>query len=268
MQISLENEQILIKDKDGKVKSTELTKDYIRDNIGSNSEFPTIMLFSPIKDREWILPEFLTKIEQSDYPKDKIRCVFLINDCKDSSEHILRQWKHSREKLYAGIDIIVYNINAPVDKRNKRKFVSYYCYFATLRNHGLHQLKDEDFIFSVDSDILIRPDTIKKLVSHRKDIVASILPNNASKTAWNILQWSNEITASHIRDVPKNQLIKVGFTGACYLIDRRVIKSGVRYGYHMQGEDGYFCQMALKKGFEIWADTSLIQDHKLRIKDY
>jgi len=268
MNVTLENGQILIKNTGGQIKHTQSIIDYVRDLVGSTDEFPSIMIFTPVKNRGWIMQDFLKHIYDLDYPKDKIRCVFVVNDSLDDTELILRRWEEEHKEEYNSIEVLNYDIRAPIDKRNLRKTNSYYSYFAVIRNHGLHQLKNEDYIFSCDSDILVRPETLKKLVSHKKDIVASLIPNNKSGTLYNILDWRDLNNATHIRSFPRNELISVGFTGACYLIDSRVIKAGVRYGYHPQGEDGYFCRMALQRGFKIYADTGLKQEHKMRTTDY
>lgn len=243
--------------------------DYLKHRLGFlGDDLPTIMLFTPIKNRGWVLPEFLEGIYNLDYPKDKIRVVFILNDSSDASESYVKQWKHKYEQEYLGIDVVIYNINAPDDKRNQRRLNSFYSYLAVIRNHGLHQLRNEDYVFSVDSDIILKPNTLKQLISHKKDIVASLVPNNIAETVFNILDWNSQDVAKHISNIPENKLIEVGFTGACYIINSRVINAGVRYGYHIQGEDGYFCKMALERGFKLYCDTSLKQIHKMRKEDY
>jgi cellulose synthase/poly-beta-1,6-N-acetylglucosamine synthase-like glycosyltransferase len=267
--LELNDEAILVKDDRGQNLDIVQKEDYIKYRVGYFSkELPEIMIFTPVKDRAWILPDFLKHILHLDYPKSKLRLVFIPNDCSDDSEQILRTWREQHQTEYKKIDIITYNINVPKDKRNARIFSSYYSYLAVIRNHGLHQLKNEDYIFSIDSDILVKPETLKKLVSDRKDIVSSLVPNNLGKTVWNILNWTTEDTAKHILKIPESSLMQVGFTGACYLIHSRVINMGVRYGYHIQGEDGYFCKMALQKGFKIYCDTNLKQNHIMRKEDY
>lgn len=51
--------------------------------------------------------------------------------------------------------------------------------------------------------------------------------------------------------------------GACALLSRKLIESGVRYGYHDRGEDIFFCEEAREKLFQPYLDSSVRCAHAL-----
>jgi len=86
----------------------------------------------------------------------------------------------------------------------------------------------DQYIFSVDSDILLPSYSLKRLLSHKKDIVSLLIYNQAGQ--YNILKermFQNKYLGIH--KFPRG-LIEVGATGAAILISRNVIDEGVRYG--------------------------------------
>jgi hypothetical protein len=60
---------------------------------------------------------------------------------------------------------------------------------------------------------------------------------------------------------------RVDVTGANYLFKREVYDAGVRYGFHSQGEDVYWCERAQEAGFELYCDATLRPQHILNSMD-
>jgi hypothetical protein len=56
-------------------------------------------------------------------------------------------------------------------------------------------------------------------------------------------------------------LPRVDMTGAAMLIRKDVLDSGVVFGYHVQGEDIYFCEQAISKGFGVYLDFTQNLNH-------
>jgi glycosyltransferase involved in cell wall biosynthesis len=220
-------------------------------------------------------------------------------------------------------------------------------YFAEIRNTWL-QMRDkkDDYLFSVDSDILIPPESLKQLLSHKLPIVSMLLANGpigdpyispnrldnfllpytvayqgvhpdfimrsymSGRMAFNIMDeysyngtgrnqydtvnyrhldpaelyvreimnYNPNIYFSNLKCRPElgpwtvpqryGELVEIGMTGAGYLIDRKVVDSGVEYGYHHQGEDCYFCNLAKDKGFTIHCDYTIKADHIMNEEIY
>ena len=133
---------------------------------------------------------------------------------------------------------------------------------------------DYDYLFAVDADISFPPDTLKKLLSHDKDMVSGIyIQRIPGKHCIEIMRRNNMGGVSHIpwEEIRGKGLVKVDSAGfGCVLIKREVFTS-IEYPHfvyksaldhnHTISEDIYFFLKAAAAGKEIWADTSLLCGH-------
>jgi len=133
---------------------------------------------------------------------------------------------------------------------------------------------DFDYMFAVDYDISFARDTLVKLLAHDKDIVSGMyIQRFADRHVLEIFETNLTGGFTHIPfDRLKDQgLVKVGACGfGCVLIKKNVF---VDIGYpqfeykssldHSKtfSEDLDFCRKAANKGFEVYADTSILCDH-------
>jgi len=190
-------------------------------------------------------------LENLNTPYD-ISYYFILNDCKDESKEIIQYYL---EPDVCKIEEI--NFNTPADMGEEgmgrsgipRELYTYKN-LSILRNRILEyarEKEDIDYIFSVDSDILVKPDILDKLLDTKKDIVAGLVSN--SGTDWNFLPF----TGLDRNTIP-GKLFEVKVTGACYLISRAVFKNeNIQYSdKYPSGEDEAFCQSAREQGFSSW----------------
>lgn len=263
-----------------------------------------ILLLCPVRDRAWVLPYYLKHVYNLDYPKHLISILWLINQSKDDSEKILKEFKNKYEHEYNKIEIEHYKSNKIIPEYNRERNDKVYVYsdgrkevvkdkstdavythLAEIRNYLLSKIGDHDYIFSCDSDILVRSDCLSKLVSHGKDVISAIIFNGykaaGKENAWrypNVLRVLSDgkiehVANSYIRKSPEateSKLLRINITGAVYLISNEVAKK-VKYAYHVKGEDTPFCLDAESKGFEIWCDTGIFNRHimdKEMLKEY
>lgn len=119
-----------------------------------------------------------------------------------------------------------------------------------------------DYLFSVDTDLILQPETLQVLLGAKKDIISELFWTNGWCNAWLYDQ------AQGMPNEWKNAgLYQVGMTGACTLIKARVLKRGVNYTRIpnikniLRGEDRWFCIRAACHGFELWADTHCPAEH-------
>lgn len=68
-------------------------------------------------------------------------------------------------------------------------------------------------------------------------------------------------------------LYRVGMTGACTLMKRKVFDAGVDYSpiqniKSLWGEDRFFCIRAACHGFELWADSHFPAEHLFTEQHY
>src|SRR3972149_412413 len=74
-----------------------------------------ILIGSPIRNRGWILPEYLTHLEFLDYPKENLAFHFILNDSTDDSKYWLENWKNLNENKYRYVKIEEINFSYPED---------------------------------------------------------------------------------------------------------------------------------------------------------
>jgi len=215
------------------------------------------MLGAPVRDRAWVLPRFINHIGRMDLTDIRLQTLFIANDCTDSSAELLRAANFSVE------------VCDGLPTRTEKSIRGHYshAHLAHLRNLLIeHFLRtDNDYLFSVDTDVLVPPGGLRRLLNHRKDICSMLLcnqPGPRGSRAHNILG-RHPITGTyrHILKWAPGTLLQVDVTGAVYLIHRRVLEGGVRYGDFSGGEDYPFCHGAQKASFSLWCDTALTPIH-------
>ncbi len=131
-----------------------------------------------------------------------------------------------------------------------------------------------DYLFSVDSDICFDKDTLKKLISHDKDVVTGLYIQR--KENQKILEIYSDNNRGGVTNIPyesikSSGLIEIASCGfGCVLVKSEVIR---KIGYpqfvyksaidHKDtiSEDIYFCLRAKELGYKIYADTSILCDH-------
>lgn len=119
-----------------------------------------------------------------------------------------------------------------------------------------------DYWFSVDTDLVLQPQTLTALLDADKDIVSEIFWTNGWCNAWMRDQATGMLPEWHTPG-----LYEVGMTGACTLVKRRVFEAGVDYtpipciDKCLWGEDRHFCIRAACHGFRLWVDTHYPAEH-------
>jgi len=201
-----------------------------------------VMVGAPVRNRAWVLPRFIEAIKKQDIP---FETCFIVNDCVDNTKELLDQ---------AGFTTVLHNLNS-----NHGHVRGEYSLrnLALLRNVLLDKFLESDcnYLFSIDTDVIIPEGSIRKLVEADKDIISMLIRNHPTFMAHNIL-----INNEHLPQIPEG-IISIDVTGAVYLIKRHVIEQGVRYDYSPLGEDIPFCEEAKRKGFGIYCDTRLKPIH-------
>jgi hypothetical protein len=247
-----------------------------------------ILIACPVRDREFVLSHYLDHIYKVDYKKSIIDLYFIINNSKDNSLQLLKNFQKSHKDEYNSITIETHNDpKIPQDDRSKVIRDNYiYDHLSTLRNMILKKCVelDCDYVLSCDCDILVQPDILNRLLSHNKPIVASLIYNgylhrpqgcdinyNPIENAWrfpNILKKLSDGTYQHIANYkvknwkqnPEGTLLEVDFTGAVSIISKDACKV-MEYAWNVLGEDLPACQTAQANGFKLYCDVSCYSQH-------
>ncbi len=239
-----------------------------------------ILIGSPVKQKEHILREFLTSLGELNIT-DCIVDYFFVDDCDEQTpSDMLLKFKPG--------DASVFIVKATSITKNGSNYDLHNWDYniidriADLKNWIIDfaRQKGYDYLFLIDSDIVLHTETLQRLLFLKKDIVSNVFWTKISKwdyyepQVWLMDQrWffdpsdtraKSKIfrTAKHmefIEMLKEKGTYKVGGLGACTLISRKVLMAGVNfsklYNISFWGEDRAFCIRAVAAGFELYVDT-------------
>jgi len=225
-------------------------------------ELPNIMITSLIHNRAWILPQFLNCLNNINYPKDKIKYCFIVNNTSDESLQLLKAWNN--ESL-----ILEYNFKLSKNHGEHKWDNNLIKHMAIMRNQTLKMSErfDCEYMVNIDSDILFPPNIIKHLVTSDKKIISPVFfagwGDDSGKRFPQV--WDRggfELSDSLLNLVcSRRTIVRVGGLGAFTCIHKDVWEKGVNYDrvYNlpsdMFGEDRDFCTRASVHGFWLFAST-------------
>ncbi|NLT95451.1 MAG: glycosyltransferase [Clostridia bacterium] len=241
---------------------------------------PKVLIGSPIRQKPKILAEFLNSLERLE--KDNIHVDFLFiddNELFESSELLKDFGSHGwKTEIILGDKISRYQCDEKGHNWQEAliwKVAEYKDYIIT---SALEQ--NYDFLFLVDSDIVLHPSTLKHLISTQKDIISEIfwtkwtpntppLPQVWVSDQYNLFYSyrnqklsqeelnSRTIGFLHCLQIPG--IYEVGGLGACTLISQKALRSGLSFkeikNVSFTGEDRHFCIRAEVLGFKLFVDT-------------
>ncbi|MDR3588033.1 MAG: hypothetical protein P4N41_00040 [Negativicutes bacterium] len=222
-----------------------------------------------VRNRAWILPEYLAALDKVDFADKEY--IFLENDSNDDTlvliDAFMRQQMARNKQVWLGLD---YRLDPPGYRRHEYG-VNGYARMARLRNLllGMFLYTSADYLFSVDSDIIVPPDVVRKLLPLAGDhgIAAAAIANVPGqkpdgRTPGNFMIQS-AAGLMHPPEYPLSGMLDVAVTGAVYLIPRWVVETGARYGPHPQGEDVPFCLTASQKGCRLMVTFDVCCEHRM-----
>ncbi|WP_397361271.1 glycosyltransferase, partial [Paenibacillus sp.] len=154
------------------------------------------------------------------------------------------------------------------------------------------QTLNYDYLFLIDSDLILHPDTLRHLIGTNKDIISEIFwtqwqPETMFQpqvwmhdeyNQWKLLPGEklqpeeiNRRFHEFIAELRNPGIYEVGGLGACTLISQHAIKTGVSYNQIRNisywGEDRHFCIRAAALGIPLFVDTHYPALHLYRDSD-
>jgi len=213
-----------------------------------------VAIASLVRDQAKWLHRFLHGIAYLDYSQPQLNpaFAFLEGNSTDGSLDLLGEWL-ARQKKH-GIPFQLRKID--MDKQLETP-----ARLAFLRNELLKLVGDADYVLMIDADVVNIPaDLLKRLLSHRKDIVAPMVMIEGTDAFYDTLAFR----MGGLRFAPNMRIwgtnpIPVDSVGTCYLMNK-CVASQVRYGAG-ESEQVAFCNQAREKGFGVFVDPTLRIDH-------
>lgn len=251
-----------------------------------------ILIGSPINQEPDILKEFLLSLANLQTDTMEIHYFFIDDNQNEESSRLLRhfaKWKKDvailsakEDSIYIRTDFTHFWNDALIWK------------VARFKDMLIEQAKFEefDYLFLIDSDLLLHPDTLHTLISTKKEIVSEVF-----WTAWQegtipypqvwltdeYTHWRQADegaitdeekavqTEAFIQQLQTPGVYEVGGLGACTLISRKALLAGVHFSkiknLSFWGEDRHFCVRAVALGLDLHVDTHLPAYHIYRSSD-
>lgn len=238
----------------------------------------SVLIAGPVRQKPAILREFLQSLDRLEKKDLEISYAF-IDDHVGGSE-ILKEFAACRDNARI---IPAWNDDSYLCDENTHHWrADLIRKVAGYKDRLIEIARGEnfDFLFLVDSDLVLHPKTLVHLAGLGKDIVSEVFWTRWETDMIPLPQvWvgdqyrlhykksgealdDKEIgrrTAEFLDMLKRPGTYRVGGLGACTLISRKAISSGVSfreiYNLDLTGEDRHFCVRAAALGLELYADT-------------
>ncbi|WP_394188553.1 glycosyltransferase [Paenisporosarcina quisquiliarum] len=254
--------------------------------------FAKVLVASPIRQHPDILNEFLISLEELDKEDLIVHYCFVDDNVDFKSKQILENFC-SRNKVYLLENDLNLTEEYVCDHETHHWKDSIIEKVARYKNRMLDfaRINNFNYIFFVDSDIVMHPKTLKQLLNSNRDIISNIfwtqwieggvlepqvwlqdvgklyIKNPDEKLSkFEIRQKSNEFR--NMLKIPG--IYKVGGLGACTLISGKVLQTNISFSrlenISFWGEDRHFCIRAVAHGFDLFVDTHYPSYHIYTLK--
>ena len=251
------------------------------------SDLKKVLIGSPIHQTPDILKEFLMSLKELNKSNFDISYYFIDDNIEEISSDYLKDFQESEKNvtLIASDfqDNYVKNEHTHMWSPNLVDKV------ANFKNEIIRYSIENnfDYLFFIDSDLIVNPGTLNQLVGDNKDIISNVFWTKWEPNTIEMPQvWLKDSYDMHDDSIPIDQaqqtmefinkmripgVYKVGGLGACTLISKKALLSGVSfskiYNLSFWGEDRHFCIRAAALGLELYVDTHLPAYHIYRYTD-
>lgn len=183
-----------------------------------------VLITAPVHQNEDIFKEYLWSLDRLFIPENvEVKKFFYLHNCEN-----LKNLLNPDEFMVLNDDS-TFNVTEKTHMWKNENFSA----VAKMRTMSLEKAREEnfDYIFSVDSDVLLNPITLSLLINDNKDIVGNIywtdfngkgflLPNCYDQEN---CQFDN--SQGGLERFKIMGLYNVGVVGACTLIGKRIIEN-------------------------------------------
>ena len=252
-----------------------------------------ILVGSPVRQKPLILREFLDSLDRQARGSYTLDFIFVDDNLIDESHQMLREFqaKHGQGCLIEEPCLDARATNYGCNETTHQWDEGAIWKVASFKDQMIEKAKCDgyDYLFLIDSDIVIHPKTIDQLILANKDIVSNIFwtkwyPNSPMEPqVWLVDFFSHvpivegETVSQQEADKRKAMVFEqfkapgtyeVGGLGACTLISKHALQRGVSFkkikGLSFWGEDRHFCVRAQALDLQLFVDTHLPACHIYR----
>lgn len=250
----------------------------------SGEPLKRILVGSPICQKPAILREFLTSLDELEKSSYTLDYCFVDDNKSDESHQLLENFA----KAKGGSCILFSGTNANssaqyvCNEMTHRWTEDLVWKVAAFKDRIIkHALENKyDYLFLIDSDIVLHPHTLEQLIQANKEVVSNIFwtrwtPEQPELPQVWLLDFYTQFHHEIGEVVPPEEQVKrrqqffdmlrqpgvyeVGGLGACTLINRAALEKGVNFqrikNLTFWGEDRHFCVRASAIGVALFVDT-------------
>lgn len=251
------------------------------------TELKKILIGSPIHQKSEILNEFLISLKELKTDIFDISYYFIDDNIDEESKNLLKEFKNSQNNVI----LVDSNFSDQYIKTDHTHLwtESLINKVANFKNSIIkYAIENEfDYLFFIDSDLILNPETLNQLVKDKKEIVSNLFWTKWEPDTMEMPQvWLSDAYDMHYKDVHVDHMqqtmefinkmrvpgvYKVGGLGACTLMSRKALLTGINfdrlYNLSFWGEDRHFCIRAVALGLELFVDTNYPAYHIYRDED-
>ncbi|MDF2713726.1 MAG: glycosyltransferase [Paenibacillus sp.] len=253
-----------------------------------------MLVASPVHQRPNILEPFLESLAGLEQLSAAANFMFFDDNENEASSLMLREFQASH------VGTVIFASDRGVSPAYSRDEYTHYWKeeliwkVAAMKDRMLQYAAEHkyDYIFLIDSDLVLHPRTLEQLIAAEKDIVANVFWTKWQPNTMEMPQvWLQDEYAMYRKrrneSITEEEgkarmmaffnrlrvpgLYEVGGLGACTLISRKAINAGVRFAeignLSFWGEDRHFCIRAKALGFTLYVDTHYPAYHIYREAD-
>jgi len=252
-----------------------------------------VLITGLIRDSAWIVPEYLEVIHKLDTAGLDVGYYFIVDHSTDGSEKLVYDTiigKDAENPLWPNSTVAFIEEPEcepdPVPKTHRKRLdKGIYEHIKSLRERlrKMFLELDYDYMLCIDHDVLVNPDTLKRLLEHREDFVCATVPCSPKKEvvvgdaiiSVDIIGKPNGMYSRPPRIVGhkytgSDGLVKVFLAEACFLASRNILekcsyyfeptKSELRFLIN-NGEGLWLACSAARIGMPMYLDEGCIVFH-------
>ncbi len=239
-----------------------------------------VLVGSPVYQKPEILQEFLTSIKNLIMHTISIDYMFVDDNIDEHSRCMLSAFERETSKviIISGKEQGIYLCNEESHHWDDSLMLKVAKYKNLIIQYAIDN--QYDYLFFVDSDLVLYPGLIEHLIQSKKDIVSEIFWSQwhhgqaLEPNVWLFDEYDlvpkrlgenvSEKEMIHRQAKFLNQLkmpgiYEVGGLGACTLLSRKALLKGVSFepikNLTIHGEDRFFCIRAAVLGIPLFVDT-------------
>jgi len=226
---------------------------------------PKVLITAPVRQDEETFLLYLESLRDLEVPEGfQVDKMFYFHNCEELATHL------KGAEFYKVLnDETTYKCDDNTHEWKGENFNKVIGMKNCLLKDGL----DYDYVFLVDSDLILRKETLKQLVKADKEMVVNVFwtkwqsDTQPMPNAWNIDHYG--IIPNALEKWKEKGLYPIGMGGACTLLKRSVLEKGVNFSpipnvSFSVWEDRAFCIRAMCAGVQPWLDTHYPAIHLYR----